>query len=443
MIVINMPALITSIFASISLLIILSCLFLYFKSNRYTNFLYACFPFICSVLILYTHIQLTTYATPATAVYWTKMKYIGVFGYLTAFPLFISSLSKRKVKTTTIIFFTCSSLVFFFFTFFTDLVISNRVVNYGNALRAKVGILYPYLMLVFFGFVAACLVMYIRMVLRETAKMKSKINYTPITIGLIAAIVFAILDVLGLIIGKPVFKPIPYPFTLGTIIFVLAYLWSFLSQYSWFFITFDETQNQIIQLTEKSNKSFLSFVHLIARTLDAKDHYTAGHSLRVMDYAVKMARALDLREDEIAILKHACLLHDIGKIGIPDGILNKETKLTENEREHIYNHPVLARKILSTVDEFRDILDIIYAHHERVDGKGYPNGLKQEEIPLLARILAVADTYDAMLSERPYRKALTKKEAIVELRRIKNSQLDDKLVDLFITSITRNNSQMS
>ncbi len=405
--------------------------------------MYACFPFVCATLLLFTHFELTTYSTPETAVYWTKLKYLGVFGYLTAFPLFISSLAKKKVSTRTIGICGLATVLFLIFTFFSDLVISDRVVTYGHSLRAEVGILYPYFMAIFFISAIACFIMYIRIFTGAKTNMKARINYTPITIGLGLAIPFAIIDVAGLAVGKPFIKSIPYPFVIGTMIFVLTYLWSFLSQYSWFFVALDRSQNRIIELTEQSNKSVLGFVQLIARTLDAKDHYTAGHSLRVMDYAVKIAKSLNLPESEIELLKHACLLHDIGKIGIPDGILNKETPLSEEEREHIFNHPVLGKKILSTAEEFRDILDIIYAHHERVDGHGYPNGLKREEIPLLARIIAVADTYDAMLSERPYRKALSKKEAIVELKRIKDSQLDGGLVEAFIKNITRNNSLMS
>jgi len=179
----------------------------------------------------------------------------------------------------------------------------------------------------------------------------------------------------------------------------------------------------------------VEFVQLIAKTLDAKDHYTAGHSLRVMDYAVRIAKTLDIPECEIELLKQACLLHDIGKISIPDGILNKKKPLTKKERDYILRHPVIGKKILSTFSEFKGILDIIYAHHERIDGKGSPDGVAREQIPLLARILAVADTYDAMRSERPYRSAKTKESAIDELNKIKGSQLDEEIVDKFIASI--------
>jgi HD-GYP domain-containing protein (c-di-GMP phosphodiesterase class II) len=132
------------------------------------------------------------------------------------------------------------------------------------------------------------------------------------------------------------------------------------------------------------------------------------------------------------MLKQACLLHDIGKIGIPDGILNKRSALNDKEREHIFRHPAVGKQILSSVADFQGILEIIQTHHERVDGKGYPQGLNQDDIPLLARILAVADTYDAMCSERPYRKAKTKLQAIAELQNVKYKQLDGAIVDKFI-----------
>lgn len=191
-------------------------------------------------------------------------------------------------------------------------------------------------------------------------------------------------------------------------------------------------QRRIKKLARRCNQNSAEFMQMVTRTLNAKDPYIADHSLRVTEYAVQIAQILNLTEVEIDLLKQACMLHDIGKIGIPDDILNKKDILTESEREHILRHPVVGRQILSTVSEFSAILDIIYSHHERVDGRGYPDGRTKEEIPLLARILAVADTYDAMRPERPYRRAKTKDEAIQELHKVKGSQLDEDIVDKFI-----------
>jgi HD-GYP domain-containing protein (c-di-GMP phosphodiesterase class II) len=139
-----------------------------------------------------------------------------------------------------------------------------------------------------------------------------------------------------------------------------------------------------------------------------------------------------LPKNDVDLLKQACLLHDIGKIGIPDGILNKKSALSDKEREYIFRHPAAGKQILSSVADFHGILEIIQTHHERVDGKGYPHGLNREDIPLLARILSVADTYDAICSERPYRKAKSKTQAIAELQTVKNKQLDGAIVDKFI-----------
>jgi putative nucleotidyltransferase with HDIG domain len=242
--------------------------------------------------------------------------------------------------------------------------------------------------------------------------------------------------VMGIFQGKPLIPWLRNPYVIAIFIVSLSFTWTFLSQYSWVFATLTRSQHEIERLVEKSNRDFVEFVQLIAKTLDAKDKYTAGHSLRVMDYAVKIAHALQLPANEIDLLKQACLLHDIGKISIPDGILNKKKKLTPKERKYILKHPVVGKKILSTVSEFKEILDIIYTHHERVDGRGYPDGRMKDDIPFLARILAVADSYDAMRSERPYRPARNKDQAIEELILAKGSQLDAEVVDIFIKAIS-------
>jgi len=277
---------------------------------------------------------------------------------------------------------------------------------------------------------------YLKIITVAKKEITGSINYTPLIIGLGIGIGSGILDFMGLLLRRPVISYIRDPFVFGIFIMSVLFMWTFFSQYSWTLSNLTKSKELIKKLIAKSNKNYVEFVELIAKTVDAKDHYTAGHSLRVMDYAVKIAKELHLPRTEIELLKHACLLHDIGKISIPDGILNKPGPLTDEEREHIFRHPVVGKQILSTVSDFQEILDIIYAHHERIDGKGYPNGLTKDEIPLLARIMAVADTYDAMRSERPYRKARTKEEAIAELKRVKGRQLDKKIVDRFLKVVT-------
>jgi diguanylate cyclase (GGDEF)-like protein len=175
----------------------------------------------------------------------------------------------------------------------------------------------------------------------------------------------------------------------------------------------------------------LSIIYALAATVDAKDHHTYGHSKKVSDYAVALAEALHLPEDKIATIRAASLLHDIGKVGIPDSILSKEGALTDEEWEPVRAHPQLGVEILRHVIDLVNCLPAILHHHERYDGKGYPSGLKGENIPVEARILSIADAYDAMTSPRPYREQLTSQEALDELKRCAGTQFDPEFVDVF------------
>jgi len=175
----------------------------------------------------------------------------------------------------------------------------------------------------------------------------------------------------------------------------------------------------------------LSVVYALAATVDAKDRHTYGHSKKVSEYAVALSQALGLPQDRIATIRAAALLHDIGKIGIPDAILNKEGALTAEEWEPVKAHPELGVEILRHVVDLANYLPAILHHHERYDGTGYPAGLKGSDIPLEARILAVADAYDALTSPRPYHKQLSLQQALTELKRLAGTQFDPELVDVF------------
>lgn len=175
----------------------------------------------------------------------------------------------------------------------------------------------------------------------------------------------------------------------------------------------------------------LSIIYALAATVDAKDHYTYGHSRKVSDYSVAMAETLGLPQDRIATIRAASLLHDIGKVGIPDSILSKQGPLTDEEWEPVKVHPKLGVEILRHIIDLVNCLPAILHHHERYDGKGYPSGLKGDNIPLEGRILAVADAYDAMTSPRPYREQLSSQQALNELKRCAGTQFDPELVDVF------------
>ncbi len=181
----------------------------------------------------------------------------------------------------------------------------------------------------------------------------------------------------------------------------------------------------------ESQSKPLSIIYALAATVDAKDHYTYGHSRKVSEYAVSLAEALRLPEDTVHNIRAAGLLHDIGKIGVPDSILTKPEALEQKEWEPIRTHPELGVEILKHVTDLSRCLPAILHHHENWDGTGYPQHLKGEAIPLEARILSVADAYDAITSPRPYRTQLTLKDALGELRRCSGTQFDPALVPVF------------
>jgi len=178
--------------------------------------------------------------------------------------------------------------------------------------------------------------------------------------------------------------------------------------------------------------STLRTVQALANSLEAKDNYTSGHSERVTHYALLLAERLGLSDKMLQNLRYASQLHDIGKIGITERILNKPDKLTDWEFAAIKDHPVIGERIIQTLDFLDEVRAIIRHHHERWDGAGYPDNVLGEDIPLLARIMAVADSYDAMTTARPYRAALSRDAAIAELVHCAGSQFDPRLVAEFL-----------
>jgi putative nucleotidyltransferase with HDIG domain/PAS domain S-box-containing protein len=166
--------------------------------------------------------------------------------------------------------------------------------------------------------------------------------------------------------------------------------------------------------------------------LDLRDHETEGHTKRVTTMAMELAEQMGVRETDLLNIRRGSLLHDIGKMGIPDNILLKPDKLTDDEWEHMRMHAVYAYKLLSNIDYLRDALDIPYCHHEKWNGTGYPRGLKGEEIPLSARIFAVADVYDALTSDRPYRMGWSHERAVEYIRQQSGHYFDPKVVDVFL-----------
>lgn len=178
-------------------------------------------------------------------------------------------------------------------------------------------------------------------------------------------------------------------------------------------------------------KAYEATIEGLSHALDLRDRETEGHSRRVTELTVKLAQAMNMSEEEVLHLRRGALLHDMGKIGVPDSILHKPDPLTHEEWAIMHKHPQFAYDMLSPIEYLRPALDIPYNHHEKWDGTGYPRGLKGEEIPLVARLFAVADVWDALISNRPYRDAWTEEQALNYIREQSGTHFDPQVVELF------------
>jgi HD-GYP domain-containing protein (c-di-GMP phosphodiesterase class II) len=182
---------------------------------------------------------------------------------------------------------------------------------------------------------------------------------------------------------------------------------------------------------QKSEEIFMGVIVSLTMALEAKDPYTEGHSVRVAAYSEAIGKAMGLPPPALDTIHRTCLVHDIGKIAVDEAILAKESALSEQEREKMDMHVLIGESILRPVRILHPLLPGVRSHHENFDGSGYPDGLKGEGIPLEARVLAVADSFDAMTTDRPYRKALSEEEALAELRRMAGRQFDPRVVAAF------------
>jgi putative nucleotidyltransferase with HDIG domain len=192
-------------------------------------------------------------------------------------------------------------------------------------------------------------------------------------------------------------------------------------------------ERQVHEQAQRIQELFLQGVQMLARALEAKDAYTRGHSIRVSQYAVGTARRLGFEGTSLDGIRLGGELHDIGKIGTREAVLHKPGMLTDDEFRQISEHPALGEKmLLPLAQESPDVLRIVRSHHERLDGRGFPDGLRGEKIPIEARIVAVADAFDAMTTERPYRDSRPPDAAVDELRRVAGSQLDPAAVEAFV-----------
>ena len=196
--------------------------------------------------------------------------------------------------------------------------------------------------------------------------------------------------------------------------------------------------NQVAIAIENANlyqelmETFYATTEALAETIEKRDPYTGGHTRRVLDYSYSIGETLRLSKKELEDLKLAAILHDVGKIGVSDSILLKEGRLNPKEIEKMHLHPKYGAEILIHIKQLKDVIPSVRSHHEKIDGSGYPDKLKGEDIPIIAKIIAVADAFDAMTTDRPYRKAMSNKEAFEELRRYAGIHFDKDIVYAFM-----------
>lgn len=202
-------------------------------------------------------------------------------------------------------------------------------------------------------------------------------------------------------------------------------------------IILDGVKKKNIVLGEKTRRSYLNSIKSLASALESKDGYYHGHSRRVTLYAMAIAKKLGFSKEDRELVYRVGILHDIGKIGVGDYILTKTDKLTKEDWDKIKKHPETGEIIVTPLEFLKEARPIIRHHHERYDGSGYPDGLSGERIPMIARILAVSDAYDAMTSTRTYRKALTHEEAVAELKKNAGTQFDPKVVETLLHRFAR------
>jgi putative two-component system response regulator len=195
----------------------------------------------------------------------------------------------------------------------------------------------------------------------------------------------------------------------------------------------EESTKNLTKLYEDLRTTYMRTIKVLAQAIDARDHYTHSHSEKVSEYATAIAAEMHLSAKEIEMIREACELHDLGKIGVEDNILGKPTSLTPEEWEQIRQHPITAAQILEPLTFLNGVITMVKQHHEHFDGTGYPEGRKAEDIDMGARIIHVADAYEAMTSARSYRKTpLSKEQAVQEIKKHSGTQFDPRIVEVFL-----------
>ena len=200
----------------------------------------------------------------------------------------------------------------------------------------------------------------------------------------------------------------------------------------------EKLKTRLLRMKNRTNQILLESIFAFAKAVEARDFYTGKHSENMVSIATEIGRRLRLSQREIDNLQHAAMLHDLGKIGIEDRILHKRSALTPQEKDKIRRHPQIGAEIIRDIHFLKEVVPMIMYHHERFDGLGYSMGLKGREIPLGARVIAIADVYQALISNRPYRKAYSKAEALKIIKEGAGAQFDPAIVKVFLQIVQKN-----
>lgn len=361
--------------------------------------------------------------------FWSMFQQTGIIIMIPAFQIAISSFLDLKLKKLENLIFASISVILLVLLYFTDLLLIKVIdLEIIGGYQYKTAPLYVIVLLCLAASLSYNFIRFLR------APNVPKIDKTIFAAGIGIGCVTGLFDIInGHYNLNILFEGAS--FTIGMVFVCISFLYLIIKDYLYLYKELDQDKVKIEKLLYKSRKGFIDIIQLIVTSLEARDKYTAGHSIRVTEYSILLAKKVNISDDDLKILEAACKLHDIGKIGIPESVLNKPGKLSVEEFAMIKKHPEIAVDILSNVDYFVRILSCILYHHERIDGKGYPKGLKGNNIPFLSRIIAIADTFDAITSDRPYREAMSKAKAIEILISVKDTQLDSRLVETFLEII--------
>ncbi len=399
--------------------------YLYLRQRKETADLYFSLVFLASAFFLLGEYFIYHLSDPIAIRFWQKFQNLGPLLLTVIFPLSIHQYLGTKNRHWLIISLTIPTIILTALLFPTDLLISNQKHLYsGEYEQFKEGPIY-FIMSILTVFS----ILYSWTLLGFTVLKKKRTNAYPLLIGTSIAVLTALFDFTRIYLSFPFF--IPSTFVYGIAIMNIFYGYSLLERFLRMYSRLEEDDKYIKALLSIIQKDITDLLEFVVTVIDKRDKYTADHSKNVFNYAIKLAKALNIPEREMKELRTASILHDIGKLGISDTILNKPGKLTEKEFDKIKKHPEIGAEILNKIVDLRGVVDHVKHHHERIDGKGYPDGLKGDQISRISRIIFVADTYDALTSDRPYRSGMNKESAFVIMDEVRGTQLESAFVDKF------------